>query len=74
MKSMKILASVGLSILLFGGCAKQVDQTAYPEDITKPKLSQYELNVISDKIYMNETYTINSCCRNGQPLRRVKTD
>jgi len=55
MKSMKILASVGLAILLLGGCAKQVDQTAYPKDVTKPKLSQYELNVISDKIYMNET-------------------
>jgi len=55
MKSIKILVSVGLAIVLLGGCAKQVAQTAYPEDITKPKLSQYELNVISDKIYMNET-------------------
>ena len=51
MKSIKILASVGLALVLFGGCAKQVDKTAYPKDITKPKLTAYELNVISDKIY-----------------------
>lgn len=34
---------------------KPAPQIEYPEDVTKPKLSQYELNVIAEKIYQNET-------------------
>ncbi len=48
---------LGLITLLFlTACTKQTTgQIAYPEDVTKPKLSQYELNVIAEKIYQNET-------------------
>jgi len=53
MKAVKLLVTVGLATLLLGGCTKQVG--SYPKDVTTPKLTQYELNVISDKIYMNET-------------------
>ncbi len=55
MKTTKLLAILSLAILLMGGCVQKVTETEYPEDITKPKLSQYELNVISEKIYQNET-------------------
>ncbi len=57
----KLWFSVALSTLLLTSCAKQATATGgasevlYPEDVTKPKLSQYELNVISEKIYQNET-------------------
>jgi len=45
-----------LSALLLTACTKQtIGQMEYPEDVTKPKLSQYELNIISEKIYQNET-------------------
>ena len=54
--------SVVLSTLLLTSCAKQTTAATsgggaivYPDDVTKPKLSQYELNVISEKIYQNET-------------------
>ena len=50
---------MALSTLLLTSCAKQTTtegQTVlYPKDVTKPKLTQYELNVISEKIYQNET-------------------
>ena len=55
MKTTKLLAALGLALLLMGGCVQKVNETEYPEDITKPKLSQYELNVIAEKIYQNET-------------------
>jgi len=47
-------------MILFGffmtACAqKPSPQIEYPEDVTKPKLSEYELNVIAEKIYQNET-------------------
>lgn len=41
--------------LLLTACVKPPTQIEYPEDVTKPKLSQYELNVIAEKIYQNET-------------------
>jgi len=56
MKSKKIWVGIALSALLLTACTKQqTGQMEYPEDVTKPKLSQYELNVISEKIYQNET-------------------
>jgi hypothetical protein len=56
MNSKKIWAGIALSALLLTACTKQTTgEMAYPEDVTKPKLSQYELNVISEKIYQNET-------------------
>jgi len=47
-------------MILFGflmtACAqKPSPQIEYPKDVTKPKLSEYELNVIAEKIYQNET-------------------
>ena len=59
MKSIKLFASIGLAGLLLTACTpKEATPTAtteYPEDVTRPKLTQYELNVISEKIYQNET-------------------
>ena len=56
MNSKKIWVGIALSALLLTACTKQTTgEMAYPEDVTKPKLSQYELNVISEKIYQNET-------------------
>lgn len=58
MNSKKIWASIALSAVLLTvtACTTQTTgQVAYPEDVTKPKLSQYELNVIAEKIYQNET-------------------
>ena len=57
MKLTTLLTTFGLSMVLLGGCAQKAPTTTitYPEGVTKPKLSEYELNVISDKIYMNET-------------------
>jgi len=56
MKSQKIWVGVALATLLLTGCVKQqTGQVEYPDDVTKPKLSQYELDVISEKIYQNET-------------------
>ncbi len=52
----KLWLGVALSALLLTACTKQTTgQVEYPEDVTKPKLSQYELNVIAEKIYQNET-------------------
>jgi len=56
MKLEKLFLAVGVIGILFLGCTKQTtEQMEYPEDVTRPKLSQYELNVISEKIYQNET-------------------
>ena len=55
MRSTKIWATITLSALLLTACAKQPIEVQYPKDVTKPTLSQYELNVISEKIYQNET-------------------
>jgi len=56
MKSKKIWVGVALAALLLTACTKQqTGQVSYPDDVTKPKLSQYELDVISEKIYQNET-------------------
>ena len=42
-------------MLVLGACVKQVKETQYPKDVTTPKLTPYELNVIAEKIYQNET-------------------
>lgn len=56
MKLLKFTAVMLLTLTFFDGCSKTtVDPYAEIEDVTRPKLSTYELNVISDKIYMNET-------------------
>ena len=56
MQAKKIWASIALSALLLTACTKQgTGGIEYPKDVTKPKLSQYELNVISERIYQNET-------------------
>ena len=58
MKVKKIWLGIALATLLLTltGCTKQTTgQVEYPEDVTKPKLTQYELNVIAEKIYQNET-------------------
>jgi len=55
MKSTKLLASLGLAVLLMGGCVQRTTEVKYPTDIKQPTLSQYELNVIAEKIYQNET-------------------
>ena len=52
----KLCLGVALSAVLLTSCVKQTTgEVAYPEDVTKPKLSQYELNIIAEKIYQNET-------------------
>ena len=56
MKIIKILLGVATVAMLFTACTKEVKKDVYEEEsLTKPKLSTYELNVISQKIYMNET-------------------
>ena len=57
MKRIKLYVTIGLTTLLLTSCAKQVTETRtlYPVDVTRPSLTPYELNVISEKIYQNET-------------------
>ncbi|HIO96145.1 MAG TPA: hypothetical protein EYG67_04915 [Campylobacterales bacterium] len=57
MKILKLSLVIIVTAMLFSGCSKQkvTDPYAQIEDVTKPKLTTYELNVISNKIYMNET-------------------
>ena len=56
MNTKNILLTATLCGLLLTGCAKQTKhEIAYPKDVTTPKLSPYELNVIAEKIYQNET-------------------
>ncbi len=56
MNSKNILLTATLSSLLLTGCVKQTkSEIEYPKDVTTPKLSPYELNVIAEKIYQNET-------------------
>jgi len=56
MQVTKIWASIALSALLMTACTKQnTGGIEYPKDVTTPKLSEYELNVIAEKIYQNET-------------------
>ncbi len=58
MKSTQLLLTVSLTTMLFLGCTQTqpvIPFTEYPADVTTPKLSTYELNVISEKIYQNET-------------------
>jgi len=55
MISMKII-TIGLTALLLTSCTKEVKGTiAYPTGVERPSLTPYELNVISDRIYKNET-------------------
>jgi len=56
MQSKTIWASIALSALLLTACTKQeTGGIQYPVGVTTPKLDQYELDVISEKIYQNET-------------------
>jgi len=56
MSSKNILLTAMLCGLLLTGCVKQTKtEIEYPKDVTTPKLSPYELNVIAEKIYQNET-------------------
>jgi len=57
MKRVIDYVAIGLSIFLLTSCTKQVTETrtVYPVDVTRPSLTPYELNVISEKIYQNET-------------------
>ena len=56
MNSKNILLTATLCGLLLTGCVKQTKhEIEYPKDVTTPKLSPYELNIIADKIYQNET-------------------
>ena len=56
MSSKNILLTATLCGLLLTGCVKQTKhEIEYPVDVTTPKLSPYELNIIADKIYKNET-------------------
>ena len=56
MISKKLWVGVAMSALLLTACTKQTTgQVEYPKDVSRPKLSQYELNVIAEKIYQNET-------------------
>ena len=51
----KIL-TIGLTALLLTSCTKEIEGTIkYPVGVERPSLTPYELNVISDKIYQNET-------------------
>jgi len=51
----KIL-TIGLTALLLTSCTKEVKETiSYPVGVDRPSLTPYELNVISDRIYKNET-------------------
>jgi hypothetical protein len=55
MISIKIL-TIGLTALLLTSCTKEVEGTIkYPVGVERPSLTPYELSVISDKIYKNET-------------------
>ena len=56
MISKKLWVVLACTALFLTACVKQTTgQVEYPDDVTKPKLSQYELNVIAEKIYQNET-------------------
>jgi len=56
MNSKNILLTATLCGLLLTGCAKQTkNEIEYPVGVKIPKLSPYELNVIAEKIYQNET-------------------
>ena len=55
MRRIKIL-TIGLTALLLTACTKEVKSTiAYPAGVERPSLTPYELNVIAEKIYQNET-------------------
>jgi hypothetical protein len=50
------LLTIGLTALLLTSCTKEVKETIkYPVGVERPSLTPYELNVISEKIYQNET-------------------
>jgi len=56
MKILKLSLAVAILAMILGGCAKQVQTNEWIENnLTKPKLTTYELNTIANKIYMNET-------------------
>jgi len=56
----KIYLTLPVALWLISGCVQPVQPPTgqvieYPKDVEVPKLSAYELKVISDKIYQNET-------------------
>jgi len=56
MNSKNILLTATLCGLLLTGCTKQTKkEIEYPVGVQIPRLSPYELNVIAEKIYQNET-------------------
>ncbi len=56
MKILKVSLAVGIIAMVLAGCTQQAPIDVWKEqNITKPKLSTYELNTIANKIYMNET-------------------
>ena len=56
MKVLKASLAIGIIAMVLAGCTQQVPKDVWKEqNITKPKLSTYELNTIANKIYMNET-------------------
>jgi hypothetical protein len=55
MKNIQLLATIGVVALLLTGCEPRVTETKYPVGVEVPRLSPYELNVIAEKIYQNET-------------------
>lgn len=56
MNRLKLFATAMIVLIFMDGCTKTTtDPYADMEEVTRPKLTTYELNVISDKIYMNET-------------------
>jgi len=55
MKKISLFVAISLASLFVSGCVKQSTQTVYPKDVTTPHLTSYELEVIAEKIYQNET-------------------
>jgi hypothetical protein len=57
MRWIKYSLLIAMAMVLFGGCAKKVVDPwkEIDNEVKRPKLSTYELETISEKIYMNET-------------------
>ena len=57
MKILKVSLVIGMIAMVLAGCTQQVtlEERYKEENLTKPKLTTYELNTIANKIYMNET-------------------
>jgi len=56
MKILKVSLTIGIMAMVLAGCTQQAPLDVWKEEnLTKPKLSTYELNTIANRIYMNET-------------------